>query len=78
MEHIFNIAINIENEPKKSVEEMRKDLVAFCNGQRCYACLLRSPVCRCGRGTHFLYQRGGGYDMSDDEIRAAWAIAFKK
>ena len=62
-----------------SVYEMRKSLDRFCHGKNCIGCLLDEPVCRCGCGAHFLSKRSdGSYDMSDDEIRKAYAVAFKR
>lgn len=39
---------------------------------------MKSPVSRCGCGTHFLDKRGGEFTMSDEEIESAYAIAFPK
>lgn len=70
----------ISEEVEISVEKMRKELKIFCDKKYvCFSCPLSSPVCRCGCGTHFLSKRGdGSYDMSDDEIRDAYAVAFKR
>lgn len=63
-----------------SVEEMRHKLTRFCNNyDDCDHCVLYDTVYRCGYGTHFLTtKRDGSYDMSDEEIKDAYAIAFKK
>lgn len=69
----------IPEEKETSVEEMRDELNNFCIGQSCSECSLKSPVCRCGCGTHFKRRYlDGRYEMSEDEIKAAYAIAFKK
>lgn len=58
--------------------EKRKVLCGFCKGRSCSECPLHSPVCRCGCGTHFF--TGGHtpceFDMTEEEINAAYAIAF--
>lgn len=58
--------------------EKRKALCGFCKGRSCNECPLHSPVCRCGCGTHFF--TGGHtpceFDMTEEEINAAYAIAF--
>lgn len=59
------------------VEDMRRALDEFCEGKNCDGCPLDKPVCRCGCGTHFSHKWGGSYDMTDDEIRAAYKIVFK-
>ena len=60
-----------------TVEEKRKELVRYCHGKACRDCPLKSPVCRCGMGVHFLTQRkDGSYDMSDEEINEAYRIVF--
>lgn len=61
-----------------SVEEMRKNLVHFCEQcVNCKSCVLCSPNSRCGCGVHFLTTKvDGSFDMSDQEIKDAYAIAF--
>lgn len=59
-----------------SVQCMRQDLDGFCHRQWCTKCPLGGPVCRCGRGAHFLTTRNGKYTMTDGEIRDAYRIAF--
>jgi len=59
--------------------EKRKALAEFCKGRRCYSdkCPLRGKTCRCGCGTHFLVKNSSGkYEMTEDEINAAYAIVF--
>lgn len=64
---------SVEKVEKISVDDMRRALEVFCEGNHCHACPLCEPVCRCGYGTHF----GKDYDMTDDEIRAAYKVVFK-
>lgn len=60
-----------------SVEHMRRELDWFCHGRWCSDCPLNSPVCQCGNGMHFLTKKiDGRYDMSDEEIKDAYRIAF--
>lgn len=70
----------IPEEDEISVETMRKELSAYCDTKMtCFGCALEAPVCRCGCGTHFCNTReNGNYDMSEDEIRAAYEVAFGK
>ena len=77
---VFKQWIPEDTEPVEeiSVDEMRKALDEFCYGKRCSKCPLDVPVCRCGCGTHFLNREYGRYEMSDDEIRAAYKVAFKE
>lgn len=60
--------------------EKRKALSKFCRGRWCDKCPLKSPICRCGCGTHFLLQKTDSdeFDMTEEEINAAYAIAFPK
>lgn len=68
----------IPEEVEIPVEEMRNALFAYCDTKPCCeACALDAPVCRCGCGTHFLIKNAGRYVMTDDEIRAAYKVAFK-
>ena len=69
----------IPEEKKISDEEMRDELNNFCTGKSCSECPLKFPFCRCGNGTHFKHRYSDGrYEMSEDEIKAAYTIAFKK
>ena len=59
-----------------SVEEMRVALEEYCDAtSNCRFCPLKDP-CRCGRGAFFTTKSHGKYDMSDDEIRDTYRIAF--
>ena len=62
-----------------TVEEMRQRLDHFSDSQdSCNNCVLKSPVCECGNGVHFLTKNSDGtYAMSDEEIIEAYNIAFK-
>ena len=67
------------NSNKKSiaVEDMRKKLKNYCSDMHCEDCKLHSPVCRCGNNTHFMTKDNtGNYEMSDEEIKAAFNIVF--
>lgn len=76
-QHLNYGSVEIKTETEDlSVESMRHDLYGFCRGKWCTKCPLGGPVCRCGRGTHFLSKDGGGYTMSDGEIRGAYQIVF--
>lgn len=56
---------------------MRKKLKNYCIGMNCGDCKLHSPVCRCGNNTHFMTKDNtGNYEMSDEEIKAAFNIVF--
>ena len=70
----------IPEEAEVSVEEMRSALESFCDTKHiCSECALEFPGCRCGCGTHFKSRKNADeYDMTDDEIRAAYKIAFNK
>lgn len=59
-----------------TVEEKREKLDAFCSGRTCGDCPLKSPVCKCGCGHYFTYEPGSGAYMTDDEINAAYDVAF--
>lgn len=63
-----------------TIQEKRKALDKFCDEQgSCMACPLKSPVCRCGVGTHFLNQNfEGRFEMTGEEIEAAYDIAFPR
>lgn len=66
-------------EPEEpSVENMRKALYAYCEEfSSCDTCPL-DECSRCGQGTHFYSVVSGGvYSMTEDEIRAAYRVAFK-
>lgn len=61
-----------------TTEAMRLVLEVFCDEhESCSVCPLASPVCRCGCGTHFCNKKHGKYEMTDDEITAAYAVAFQ-
>lgn len=62
-----------ENEP--TTLDKRCWLDSFCNGKSCPNCILEKPVCRCGCGTHFLTKNGEKYEMTDEEINLAYALA---
>ena len=64
-------------EIKMTVQKKREALDRFCDrGSSCEECVLKSPVSRCGCGTHFLTKQDGEFTMSDEEIESAYAIAF--
>ena len=73
---VFKKWIPEEKDPV-SVKDMRLALDWFCTTKYCDECPLDHPVSRCGYGTHFLTKIDGRYDMGDDEIRAAYKIAFE-
>lgn len=76
---VFKKWIPVDPVDDTSVEKMRGELYNFCYGKGCSRCVLKSPVCRCGNGTHFNSKnRDGSYNMTDDEIRKAYAIVFRK
>lgn len=59
------------------INEMRKRLDAFCEDHTCHLnCPLSGPVCRCGRGGYFTHEPGDPAYMEDEEIVAAYNIAF--
>lgn len=65
------------NKESTTVEDMRKKLKNYCSDMRCRDCKLHSPVCRCGNNTHFMNKDNtGNYEMSDEEIKAAFNIVF--
>lgn len=65
------------NKENITVEDMRKRLKSYCDGRSCCGCILDSPVCRCGRGTHFMTKdKAGNYTMSDEEIKDAFNTVF--
>ena len=80
----FNIGAKLAferlmNSDKESiaVEDMRKKLKNYCSDMHCEDCKLHSPVCRCGNNTHFMTKDNtGNYEMSDEEIKAAFNIVF--
>lgn len=57
--------------------EKRHALVDYCDSKTCSGCILESPVCRCGCGTHFLAKVDGKFTMTDDEIDSAYARVFE-
>ena len=59
-----------------TIEKMREELDEYCCNRICSRCPLCSPVCRCGCGVHFLTKTDDRYEMSDEEIEAAYAVAF--
>lgn len=60
-----------------TVEEKREKLDVFCNTQQlCNSCPLKAPVCKCGCGYYFTIGPGEEGYMTDDEINAAYEIAF--
>lgn len=65
------------NKESTTVEDMRKKLKNYCSDMHCGDCKLHSPVCRCGNNTHFMTKDNtGNYEMSDEEIKAAFNIIF--
>lgn len=77
---VFKKWIPVKPVDADSVERMRDALCDFCYGKSCARCALKSPVCRCGCGTHFKTTKrfSDEYDMTDDEIRKAYAVVFRK
>ena len=66
-----------DNKESTIVEDMRKKLKNYCSDMLCGDCKLHSPVCRCGNNTHFMNKDNtGNYEMSDEEIKAAFNIIF--
>lgn len=63
-----------ENEPT-TAKGKRSWLDHFCRGRMCYECILNIPTCRCGCGTHFFTMKDGVYEMTDEEIHLAYALA---
>lgn len=62
-----------------TTEEMRKALDKFCTGRVCTDCPLESPVCKCGSGYYpFMIALGNSGYMTDEEIMAAYSIAFRE
>ena len=61
-----------------TIEEKRKALDKFCDGHvTCHdGCPLGGKVCRCGRGAYFTRGADESSYMTDDEINAAYDIAF--
>lgn len=60
-----------------TVEEKRKKLDKFCTTQlSCSGCPLKAPVCKCGCGYYFPIGPGEAGYMTDDEINAAYEVAF--
>ncbi len=67
------------DEPSVDVEKMRDELLDHCHNNLCSltGCPLEGEICRCGRGTNFKKTKPDGtYDMTDDEIIAAYKIVF--
>ena len=66
-------------ESEISVEDMRHELDEHCKVTWCPNCSLDCEPFRCGRGTTFYTKnRDGSYNMTDDEIREAYAVVFRK
>lgn len=63
-----------ENEPTEA-KKKRLWLSDFCRRHDCSECILIFPTCRCGCGTHFLAMKDGAYEMTDEEIHLAYALA---
>lgn len=66
-------------EEKIPIVEMRQALCDYCYGRHCRNCPVDKRIRdhRCGNGTMFRVKKpDGSYDMSDDEIRAAYKVAF--
>lgn len=63
-----------ENEPT-TVKGKRSWLRNFCHEHRCSECILNYPTCRCGCGTFFTTMKDGAYEMTDEEIHLAYALA---
>lgn len=62
-----------------TIQEKREALDRFCDGVGpCSGCPLKGRVCRCGRGVSFLSKENGVYEMTDEEIEAAYDIAFPR
>lgn len=56
---------------------MRKKLNSYCKSRSCEGCELFYPSFRCGRGVTFISKTtNSDYDMSDEEIKAAFDIVF--
>lgn len=57
---------------------MRFALDDFCDSRKCVDCPLNRDSFRCGKGTSFLtLNDNGDFDMTDDEIKAAYERAFE-
>ena len=59
----------------KTTFEKRKLLTEFCHNKLCSSCCL-NDASRCGRGVHFETITLGSFNMTDEEIAYAYAIAF--
>ena len=65
------------NKENITVEDMRNRLKSYCYCRLCRDCILDSPKCRCGLGVNFMSKDDdGNYEMSDEEIKAAFNIVF--
>ena len=65
------------NKESIAVEDMRKKLNSYCKSRGCEGCELFSPSFRCGLGVTFISKTtNSDYDMSDEEIKAAFDIVF--
>lgn len=65
----------------QSDEEMRRKLISYCSGRSCSNCRVSAavPNHRCGRGVGIMTLKpNGSYDISDDEILAAFRAVFQK
>ena len=63
-----------ENEPT-TAKRKRSWLDNFCREHGCGECILAYPTCRCGCGTFFTAMKDGAYEMTDEEINLAYALA---
>lgn len=65
------------NKESITVEDMRKKLNNYCLSRGCKGCELLFPSCRSGCGVTFVGKTPTGkYEMSDEEIKAAFNIVF--
>ena len=66
------------NDNEREMSEKRKALDEFCNKYKmCFeGCPLAGDVCQCGCGKYFTRAPGTDAYMTDDEINAAYAIAY--
>ena len=65
------------NKENITVNGMRNRLKSYCYCRLCRDCILDSQKCRCGLGVHFMSKDDdGNYEMSDEEIKAAFNIVY--
>ena len=65
------------NKENITVDDMRNRLKSYCYCRSCSDCILDSKKCRCGLGVNFMSKYDdGNYEMSDEEIKAAFNIVF--